>query len=271
MERMSRFSCYAYSFLTALGVSSYLALFAQPGVAQTFGFENMFGDFDTAGITSIEDASFGSGPTEGTSQALLSTGGSPADVFFPIAPPLGLEGNGAVSGFLFLDDQITNFGSSLSPTVSYNEGSAIRTSATISVNAGDILSFDYNFLTDENSALPIGGNDLAFFSIDNVLTQIVLFNDVESSLVASATSFSRETGFQTLTSAPFSSAGNITLGFGVVDGGDFAGDSGLLVDNIQVLPAAVPEPSTIIGTLFALGIGAILERKRRLRNRGTVA
>ncbi len=246
------------SVFGAIAVASVLFFSPESALATNLGFENNnFDDWETTGTTSVVDNTFGVEPTEGSYQALLSTGGSPTPVLQPPFLGTSLEGGESLgtpfSGFLFSDGQITNFGNSLSPATSYTEGSAIKT--TITANAGEILTFDYNFLTNEDSSQPIFGNDLGFFSINNQLISLAVFSDVESILVPSATSFSRETGYQEY-SYTFSSSGTYTLGFGVVDGNDSSGDSALLVDHIQV----VPEPLTILGTVAALGFGTFFKK-----------
>ena len=258
------------TFLGILGVSTLVV--PQSAIAITLGFENSFDEWDTSGTTSIKDDRFGGiTPTEGTRQAFLSTEGTnpthPTPVFQPFFPPFltgdSLEGQGIREGFLFSDSQITDFGKTLSPTTAYTQGSAIKTKISISVNAGDTLKFDYNFLTDENSSLRISGNDLAFFSLDDQLFPLAIFSEVESSLVDSDTLFSKETSYQEY-SYTFSRAGNFILGFGVVDGNDSAGDSGLLVDNIRLESepdvASVPEPSSIFG-IFLLGVWLGIKRQ----------
>lgn len=242
----------AYSFLQIIGVSTLMSIIAQPSTAVTLGFENGFDDWEIAGNTSIVGTDFGSGPTEGLSQALLSTGGTtPIPVFRPPILGVSLEGRNLGGGFLFPGSQISDFGNNLSPSVAYTQGSAIKTKNNISVNAGDTLKFDYNFLTNEDSSEPIFGNDLAFFSINNQLFPLAIFTDVEDSLVDSPTPFTRETQYQEY-SFSFPSAVNFTLGFGVVDGNDILGDSGLLVDNIRIETSGttVPESSSVFGLLL---------------------
>jgi hypothetical protein len=248
----------AFTTLTLLSISS------QSAIAITLGFENNFNDWEISGTTSIETNAIGSNPTEGTSQALLSTGGTPTQVFVP--PPLvstlgeGLE----AGGFLFPNTEITDFGNNLSPSVSYTQGSAIKIQTNISANAGDVLKFDYNFLTNEDSSQTIWGDDLAFVSLNNQLFEIAIFSDVESSLLNSATPFTRETSYQEY-SLTIPSDGNFLLGFGVVDGDDTAGDSALLLDNVRVESssvAPVPESNFFWGLLTVGGILGISYLKK---------
>ncbi|VEP17863.1 Peptidase domain protein (modular protein) [Hyella patelloides LEGE 07179] len=193
-----------------------------PPVISNIAIEN--GDFETGtfaewrtiGDTSIETEDFGTGPSEGAFQALLTngagdSGGSVVDSdleeFLNLAPGvLDGFGNGDVT-----------------------EGSAIK--QTFTANAGDILTFDWNFLTNE--ATPGDTfNDFAFFSINPLTIELA---DTTSFLFLEtlAPDFSEETGYQT-NSIAISESGTYTLSFGIVDVGDDAVDSALLVDNIQI-------------------------------------
>jgi hypothetical protein len=63
----------------------------------------------------------------------------------------------------------------------------------------------------------------------------------------------------TYTSAPFATAGLVTLAFGVVDVNDFNGTTALSIDKVLLLSA--PEPSlTLLCTMGAL---AVATRRRR--------
>lgn len=73
----------------------------------------------------------------------------------------------------------------------------------------------------------------------------------------------RETGWLTF-SRTFASAGNYTLGVGVLDRDDEFNPSGLLVDNVQLGVTAVPEPAgAILACAGAACLGAIRLRRRR--------
>ena len=252
-----QFTFLTYPSFAFLVLPNLLTFSPQAALAANLGFENDFDDWETTGLATIEDVSFGSGPTEGESQALVSTAGTNLTPVF-IPPILGesLEGQGSGGGFLFPDSQISDFGSGLSPTVVYIQGSAIKT--TISVDAGETLIFDYNFLTNEDSSLPISGADLAFFSLDDQLLPLAIFPEIEPNLINSATTFTRETGYQTFRFGPFTSSLDLTLGFGIVDGNDVLGDSGLLIDNIRIeseppIDVSIPESSPLAGLLLMLG------------------
>jgi hypothetical protein len=204
------------------------------------GFET--GDFtgwSTLGVTSIQTAAFGAGPTMGTYDALLQSG----DSF-------------SVPGFANLD-QLDNFLSltpgALDNLVSGNRvesGSAIK--QTFTVTAGEVLSFSFDFLTNEStgSSADPTFNDFAFVSLNSTPTKLA---DTFSSFTTSATMYPVETGFQTF-SVTIQQSGSLTLGLGVVNVGDTFNDSGLLVDN-AMLTIASPEPSTQI---MVTGLGAVM-------------
>ncbi|CCQ54038.1 PEP-CTERM sorting domain-containing protein [Crocosphaera watsonii] len=257
------------TLLGAIAFFPILSLTPTAATAANLGFENNnFDNWQTSANTSIVDSSFGVTPTEGNYQALLSTAGEDNSPVFELVfqgppPPIfgigdSLQGQNQGQGFLFSQSQITDFGNSLSPQSTYTQGSAIKTNIT--VNAGDTLKFDYNFLTNEHSSLPISNNDLAFFSINEQLFELAMLSSVESSLLPSSTSFSRETGYQQYTYT-FTKSGNVTLGFAILDEEDVHGDSGLLVDNIRIEPGvSVPEPLTILGAITAIGFGTCFKK-----------
>ena len=120
------------------------------------GFES--GDFTgwtTSGTVSIEDATFGSGPTEGTFDALLSTAGD--TVGGTAASAAAIEAQlGMALGTLNL----------ISPFGPVTSGAAI--SQVITLNAGDLLTFDWNFLTDEGFNGSTRFFDFAFWSLTPV-------------------------------------------------------------------------------------------------------
>ncbi|MCC5598789.1 hypothetical protein [Nostoc favosum] len=175
-----------------------------------------FSNWRTIGDTRIETAALGTGTSEANFQALLTTDASAS--------------GGAVEQSDL--EEFLNFSSGLLDNLGNGdatEGSAIK--QTFTANAGDVLTFDWNFLTNE--AIPSSFNDFAFFGISPFALELA---DTNSSgfLGTSSVNFSQETGFQTI-SIGIAQTGTYTLNFGVVDVGDTAVDSALIVDNIQVL------------------------------------
>ncbi len=117
------------------------------------------------------------------------------------------------------------------------EGSAIRTSTPLSFLAGDVFSFDYNFVTNDNP-----GFDRAFVTIGSL---------PRFDLLQGSGSFNYT----------FTTASNSNIGIGVVDGNrDFTRSSRLSVANANIQP--VPEPLTILGSGIAAGFGVVLKRKQ---------
>ncbi|NEO73261.1 PEP-CTERM sorting domain-containing protein [Moorena sp. SIO3H5] len=237
-------------------VSAATLLSANPALAIVNGsFETGdFTEWSTIGDTSIETEAFGSGPTDGDFQALLSTG-----VFniFPVTVPVTVPVSdietflGLTAGSLATIPNLPNVDT---PT----EGSAIQ--QTFTAHAGDVLTFDWNFLTNEftSSFDPAVFNDFSFVSIAKMVDGLA---DTNSPLfIDSLTDFNEETGFQSF-SYTFETSGTYSLGLGVLDEDDTIVGSGLLIDNVELTP--VPEPASILGllALSALGTGAALKKK----------
>ena len=177
-----------------------------------------FKNWRTIGDTSIE-TSIGTGslkifPSDGNHQALMTNGFSDAggsvvdsdlEEFLDLAPGSldGLVGGNAT------------------------EGSVIK--QTFTAKAGDIVSFDWNFLTNE--ATPSGTfNDTAFLSVNGFTFELA--DTGEDFVPGPDPEFNEQTDTQTLTFS-IAAAGTYTIGFGVVDVGDAIFDSGLVIDNIQ--------------------------------------
>ena len=115
--------------------------------------------------------------------------------------------------------------------------------------AGDILNFDWNFLTNEVLP-PVSFSDFSFVSItssDNSGSYLLKLADVTNATSEfSLTEFFKETGFQTF-SFKLPTTGTYTLGLGIIDVGDSDIDSGLLIDNFKL--TSVPEPTSGLSLL----------------------
>lgn len=105
--------------------------------------------------------------------------------------------------------------------------SPLSQSISISVNAGDTLSFDWEFFTNETgeSAQP----DYAFVVLDGVLNVLAQAGDA-----ATASSlYAFTTGHQTYTYT-FVNSGSQRLAFGVTDVNDYSVTTALWLDNVSV-------------------------------------
>ncbi len=173
------------------------------------GFENKdFNSWKTIGNASIQTAEFGIAPTEGDFQALITTA-------------LGTVNDTEIETFLGLNlGEIDLIGNG-----DATEGSALQ--KQVVVETGDILSFDFNFLTNETTF-----DDFAFVSvIPNTNFELA---DISSASVLSSTRFELETGYDNFT-YEFTEAGTYNVGIGIVDVTDTAFESGLLVDDFKVI------------------------------------
>lgn len=196
------------------------------------GFETGFNGWTTIGNTSIQS-------TEGNDQALVLTGdtayyASDLETFLGLATgSLNDVGNGETS-----------------------QGSAIR--QTFTANAGQALSFKWDFLTSEATPSQFF-NDFSFITIDS-LSKLA---DTSSEFVPSTTAFDKETGSQTF-SYVVPTTGTYSLGIGVIDVGDSYNSSGLLVDNVALSSTPVPEPNSALSVLAlgVLGIGSLFKHKQ---------
>lgn len=163
-------------------------------------------------------------------------------------------------------------------------GSAIQT--TFTATAGQVLSFQYQFFTNEDPTdLANVVNDFAFVTL-NSGEPTSIADVVGTTLSASTPPFALASSILTFTTT-LADPGTYTLGLGVVNVTDDTYPSGLLVQNLRLdstslpiggftvagngqtmgdsllLSAAVPEPMSVI----SLGVGGIVVLLG-LRNRG---
>jgi hypothetical protein len=232
------------------------------------GFET--GDFtgwNTDGNTSIQDSTFGSGPTEGKFDALISNGAG-----------TGTTGGPPVSATQLATD--LNLSSTYFTSLGFVNGSVIHQKVTVA--ATDKLSFDYNFLTNEANN-GTGNPDTAFFLLitspaGTVVNTLNLGTPPAATLAAPiATGFSFMSGFASQAPTAFGTAGTYDLSFLALNYGDTLSSSALLLDNVAIngstnggtggTGGAVPLPAGVylfpLGALLAAGYGL------RLRNRAT--
>ena len=232
------------------------------------GFET--GDFtgwETIGDASIQTSKFGSNPTEGATQALITT--APGLKGFDQPSFSGQNSVPAKSLETFLGLTPGSLNQISNSDVSYSKRKATESSAikqTFTANAGDVVSFDWNFLTNEDTPEP-SFRDFAFVSINSLSKELA---NVGTSLFnSSGTSFLEETGYQHF-SYKLPTAGTYTLGFGTTDVSlvnlnDTTGNSGLLIDHVSLSSTSIPESTSVLG-LLALGVfgtGSLLRRKQQ--------
>ncbi|OCQ91614.1 hypothetical protein BCD64_11385 [Nostoc sp. MBR 210] len=126
-----------------------------------------------------------------------------------------------------------------------NNGSAIKN--TLTVQAGDVLTFDWQFQAGDY--LPY--NDFSFYSIGTSLNRLADVLQVGNfGQTASRTAYTFTTG------------GTYTIGFGVVNTFDRFLGSNLTVRS-SGSDEPVPEPATIVGSLAAGAFGVALRYKKK--------
>ncbi len=208
------------------------------------------GDFETgtlsgwatSGASHADAGSTGAFPSEGKFQAYIDNTGNFASPIATLMPFLGIVGT-----------DILALGQG-SPTT----GSAIK--QTITASAGDVLTFDWNFMTDEHNEAPMY-NDFAIFSVDGtpylLASRLTTFSTLD--LVSPPTGFDGQTHYSSQ-SHLFTTSGSHDLTYAVFNVGDSGHNSVLLVDDVNV---SIPEPSLL--AVIGLGGAAILRRGYRVK------
>ncbi len=149
--------------------------------------------------------------------------------------------------------------SAISPSADpATEGSGIIITDSFSFQAGDILSFDYNFMTNER---PGGLDDYAFVSFGGNLSFLDHAQDTAPGYyVPSVAPYQEETGYKNFSYiAP--ATGIFEFGVGVVDAWDEWVETGLLIDNFTVIrnDAEVHSNSFETGELVGIGDASIVD------------
>ncbi len=210
------------------------------------------GSFESGGLASwpsvgdaqIATAFFGTGPTRGNGQMLLTSAAG-------AVPATNVES--------FLDlplGSLDALGHGLAV-----EGSAAR--QTIVAQAGTVLTIDWDFVTDEDGLLSY--EDFAFVSVAGVPQS---FAGAGDAVVLSSTRLVRETGWGSF-SYTVPTGGVYTIAVGVVDVGDGLVDSALLVDNVS---ASAPPGVHVVAlspsqTLSGLDFGNVQALPAEIRGR----
>ena len=195
-------------------------------------FEDGLTGWTSVGIVSTTGSTFGITPTHGVQQAIIQNQDA--------------AGNGA-SGLAL--EQFLGFSPGLFASIATAEvadGAAIRTS--FFAEAGSTLQFDWRFLTNEfpNAPPPVGAgnpfpNDMSFSVIENTHSgarTIALLADTMGVLDASSTVFLGDTPSATF-SYVLTEPGEYSLIVGTTNVGDNEVNSGLIIDNIEILNLSV--------------------------------
>lgn len=211
------------------------------------GFETgNFTGWSTIGDTLVVDASFGTAPAKGSYQALITNAPDPLN---ESKHPQSYSGNNSVIALNSLNDQlspflglpmgsISTFANAIGQVIAW-EGSAIK--QTFVGSAGNVLTFDWDYLTDEGSNI-----DFAFLELDGTLTLLADFSTVHA---GSGTPFANESGYH-IFATTLATSGTHSIGIGVVDSVIDPGiNSGVLVDNFSV--HGVPEPEPCCSSVLA--------------------
>ena len=256
-----------HSFLWSSITIAIAACLAGPADAVTITLWDFDGNNDpsasilTEGNYYVDDGSFGVGPYQGSNQGILQTvGGSPEGT---IESNLGLGTNDIRQIF---NTYVRRPGYSTSGPSDVESGSAFQISFT--AEAGDVLAFDWNMLTDEfgrTPANPAVYTDFGWYQLtgaDSAEGSLANVNDGGFSALG-ATAYDHHKGQQT-TELTLATGGTYTLTVGINDvldtNNNFA--SALVLDYFRLL--RMPEPGTF--TTVASGLAALswLSRRRQL-------
>lgn len=220
------------------------------------GFETGLPVGSTTGDALVTGTFQGIAPVQGSNQLLLTTINQTSDGIAPLSGANAVTVN-TVAGFVGVPLATLQFNA----TNTGKEGSAFK--MTLNLNVGDVLTFNYDFLTAEDPTDPLAPQDFGFASLvlaGSLVNYQILGNTSAAVLTSSGPTFFNQTGYQTYTFT-VTTAGSYTLGIGVLDAKGVTGQSGLLVDNISV--TAVPEPSTI--GLGLAGAALLIALRRRIK------
>jgi len=216
------------------------------------GFETgNFTGWQTIGDALVVDSSIGTAPAGGNYQALITNAPSRPSSERHFQSYSGNNSVESCPASLSPDPLAIFLGlprCSLTQLASAWEGSAIK--QTFTGNAGEVLSFSWNFLTDEGSPM-----DFAFVVLDGNLSLLADFSTVHT---GSGTPFRNESGYHIFATI-LPTTGIHYIGIGVVDTLiDPDINSAVLVDNFS--KTKIPEPSALI--LFGLGLIAVARALR---------
>ena len=229
------------STVLALALSAISSL-ALADVTVNDGFENGLGAWSVFGTASSVTTS---AATEGSKVGLVH----------------------ATEGGAFNADQLQSFigvfGDNLRTQPSFLDifagGSAI--SQSFNAKKGDLVSFDWRFLTNESQPLV---TDFSFVVL-NGKTTVLMDSNSSQSIGAGVLDFESATAWRNTTLVADHDGIN-TVSFGVMQTADTSFSSAMALDKFEVNPGAtapVPEPETYAMMLAGLGALAFVARRRK--------
>lgn len=275
---------------------------------QNTDFENNYTGWNTTGDASIQGIFQGINPQGGSNQSLITTScpdtafatGECFDTQNPANPRFDdpdisnertfnfsgsdqtdADGNNAPNNlqtFLGLDANALNIerkGGTISGTRTPTEGSAIT--QTIAADESFILSFDWNYLSNDGTHPIFGNQDFSFLTLypedsaPNTRT-IEILGDSTGGIVpidADQTNF-QNAGVYSRYNSDVLDPGTYVVGLGVVDVDGTGISSGLLIDNFAIQSLDAGDPALIpfdFSATTGLGVVASIFGLTRLRRR----
>lgn len=282
--------------ITVAAVSALIASVANATLIS--GFEEGRDGWESVGDVSLQSADFGTSPSEGLWQAVITTlcdstvvswceGGNeiPYSGISSLPDTDTYRASLTAAGFLGLPTtQEEMFDSFDRPPSTVGRGESGALTLSFFASAGDLLAFDWNFISmgPDGVIAPMGfDNDSAYFSLwsdstrysdllrDRSLPEIdfrLSGVDLCARLVhAFCNSFrTYEAGYATRF-VPIEADGWYSLGFALLETAEGTIPSALAIDNVRIVN--VPEPSDVsllLMSLLSLGLLSRFSRSRKL-------
>jgi hypothetical protein len=208
-----------------------------------------FANWQILGDASIQNGNFGIQPTQGAVSALITTinqngGGAGGDDEPPLSGTNAAPSNDV---FPFLEIVVDDLGGIVPPGAAFPVfGSGIRQTLSRELNDSVYIAFDYSFLTDNEIE-----EDIALVIIRNESTGTTFITTLKDppdlALVPSSTPFAKQTAVQRFRYETLE-PGIFTLEFVVWDVAEGSVKSGLLIDNVRLVP-----------TSLTFGFGSIIQ------------